>query len=299
MKAVIILSLIAVALASTASAPSPCKSPASGVKFDNVACPALDNAVTAAVGTMYWTYTVANADKAGCLHFQVVPGNRTNTVNQWTLTATIPGFAGFGVSNIGTSPVQGAGINPVVLTVDAEWINSGKSTSQITFGVALSNIGIENDVEYAVALWQGGALWQWADVGKEGNDGVTKTIGVPCCGATVSSNIIYGAATQHVYLDAHVIGTVGKFDHANMINAALISIPDQATFDANMECHVRTCVSNQSCSIVGANYYVTVTLSSSNNVDAWYTINPTYKAGASAVGVSAVAAILVAVASLF
>jgi len=299
MKAVIILSLLAVALAAPA-APSPCTAPAKGVAFDNVACPALNDIHTSDGNSIqYWDYQVVNGDKAGCLHFQVVPGNRTMSANSWILSATVPGTFGLGTSQVGTSPVSASGTKASVLSIDAEFINSDKAKdNKITFGVKLSNLGIQDDAEYGVALWRGGQSWAWNEVGVEGNDGTTKSVGVPCCGSTVSSNVIYGEAHEHIYLDAHITTTTGTFKQANMINAALVSIPDQSTFTAG-SAHVRTCVSNQSCSIKGANYYVTVTTDSSNAVDAWYDVNPTYKAGASAVGVSAAALLLVAITSLF
>jgi len=312
MKAILALAFLAVVLAANTAftGSNVCKGPT--VKTDsysNATCPTLNTWIDGVADSSHtWTYTSSAADTAGCLHFQVwpVPGQGVGSAMQWTVSATQKGV--FTTSNIGTSPVTASGVRAIVLSIDAQFLNSGDADDEITFTVKLSNTGAVGNVYYSVALWRGGAKWDWSEVGVEGGEGVAKDVGIPCCGSTVSSNVIYGEEHEHIYLDAKVTAVQGKFDHANMINAALLSIPDQASFSKGNEVHVRTCVSNQSCSIKGANYYVTVTTATGSgsenkdmnvlNGDAWYTLNPTYRASATSVGLSAAAIFATVVAAL-
>jgi len=124
---------------------------------------------------------------------------------------------------------------------------------------------------------------------------------MPNCAQCVlrDSVLLQMLAHEHVYIRADVTSSGGAvtipMDYARMRNAAFFSVDDTKTFTTTSQ-SVRTCVFNQTCSIINAKYYVELTTkagASSSGVGLTYTMAVGMFAGAAHHAVTFVTPLLI------
>jgi hypothetical protein len=143
-----------------------------------------------------------------------------------------------------------------------------------------------------------------------GVDGVESTAKSSTCPGTAGRMMATAVmnAKDHKYLEAHITNTGGVFNYARLRNTNCVIdgfCDDIKYFSASTsEVFVRTCLTNDTCSIVGKPYWVEVRSSTvqggsivNDNAATW-NVQWTTKAGASAVSASAFTVLAAIVAAI-
>jgi len=262
-----------------------------------------------------FTYTIASADQGATLYFQMIPLGDVKSTTQWSVSVNVPcGSSDLselcvetltkGYTSTTTTSSSGlAATSPMVTWVDAVTTTTYPSSSVATFTVSCS-AGNNALGSFAYALWQGGMDLQWSQVGVN-TAGPASYLGVPCCGAVSAEWSLDGVATQHQALQATLTVVQGAWTSATMHNAVPYSIDDTEGFPgtglSGSISQPRTCLSNQSCSTVADEYYISAVTTPGNMAleGSWVMLTLDLIAGAGTVSASVATLAAIAIACLF
>lgn len=191
---------------------------------------------------------------------------------------------------------SGTGDKSFVATVQTDKVIEMDPSTVVTLAISMANSpGCPTTQSYNVQVMLGGLIFAYSDVTAM----TTKTATMPCCGAVQQTSYVPMPASEHNALQAVISGDSNvDWDTAEMINAAFLSVDVPVSFKNDMST-VRTCLSNQSCSIEADNYFVRVNTASSNTMSGTYDMTLSLIAGASTTVLSSIALLVVALNALF
>jgi len=260
-----------------------------------------------------WTYTIAAGDQGKNIYFRSTITNCSDQFSQ-TLSTEISGDDGTGTtfpphsgtfsnkgsfsfvpdSNHNYSNIIGAGGDSSFKAGNKVWTFTLALTGNPSFGQTCS--GFVDLITY-------GSVVSAGKIGANGNPGPTQDAWVPCCDSIDSAYVVSTTDQPHKYLEVSVQSSIGEWNYVKLTNpGSLIGLADVTNFPSSGKGIVtaRTCLSNQSCEVIAANYMVHIVNDAIDAIngspeDVHATFTLTTKAGVA----SASAAIAMFVAALF
>jgi len=328
MRSVALLALL-VAIASGSSISSqPLTAPTGGAAFGiplgGSSLSTMDT-VTNGAGKTY-TYTLGNSDLGKNLYFRTTL-YACSTSGSWPLQTKVTGNDGTdstipyhnGDFTI-TSPA-GVALAAVDANDDFTWYTSSitNATVMIATGGDSSAVANGKTFTYTVALGATaptGSCLFFSDlisygkpiggnaVGADGNPGATQDAWIPCCDSVQSAYQVIMTDMPHKYLEVAATTVDGGFTKLGLTNpGSFFGLVDTTSFPSATHTGsvtARTCLTNQSCEIKAANYFVELTTNgyaygAADAKDFHATFTLTTKAGVA----TASASIALVVAALF
>jgi len=277
MRSVALLALLVAFAAGVAITPQPLTAPAAGASFglplegSTASIWADVGAAGTSTGAKTYTYTLGGADVGKNFYFRVTL-YACDTPGTWSFQTQVSGNDGTGSiipPHSGDFTVKSAStafsaVDPITenaTVLIASGADSAAKASGKTWTYTVSIVGTTAvTCSFYADLISYGKLISSSSVGKDGNPGATQDAWIPCCDSVQSAYQVAMTDMPHKYLEVSAMTDKGGFDALKLTNpGSLIGLVDVTSFPSAT--HVgtvtaRTCLSNQSCEILTANYFV-------------------------------------------
>jgi len=275
--------------------------------FGNVAYNGESHAIWGDTSAGSYSYTLAASDIGKNFYFRATtyacdtPGAQTVKITQ-SINDGTGTFIHNGVTTTSVSSNFDDVNNATVMIAASADSTPKAATQKWTWTVTAVTATVKCSF-YADLLTYGSIILS-TKVGLNGNPGPVQDAWVPCCDSVQSSFQVVMNDQPHQYLEVVATSTGGGgFDTLKLTNpGSIIGLTDVATFPTSTHIgtvSARTCLSNQSCEVLAANYFVELVnhgiAYNEQASDFHATFTLTTKAGVA----SASATIALAVAALF
>jgi len=315
MRSIALLSLLAVFAAGASITPQALTAPAAGASFglplEGSSASTWGDVTSAGVS---FTYAVTGSDIGKNFYFRVglyacedesiFSYSTSVSGNDGTGTTFPPKSGSFEVKSAVTSfsSVEPITQNATVLIATGADSSTQAKGNPWTYTIKLTQT--LQTCKFWADLISYGSTISSSKVGADGNPGPVQDAWIPCCGSVQSAYQVAMTTQEHKYLEVSASTVAGGFNTLKLTNpGSLIGLVDVANFPSSTNkgtVTARTCLSNQSCEVLTANYFVQLvthgySYTDANAQDFHATFTLTTKAGVA----TASATLAVAVAALF